>query len=241
MNKDFSVAILDSDKDSNRNLKKILVANFSSLKAVSIFEESQDFINSLNRNSYDLVFLSDCINQQSNSGHLTTLIGLIVPNIILLNSCIERVLNVELSIFKGVLIKPIKDASVVNIMQSFLDQDHLFSQSKQKDKIQIKTHNQSKIIKINDLAYVSSVNNSCSIYLFDSMKINSIERIGKLELRLPSNFIRIHKSFLVNIDAIVSILYAGVDMFVVLSDGSQLPVAYRKRALVRKTLSLIVS
>ena len=142
--------------------------------------------------------------------------------------------------YKGIVIKPLKESAIINSVKSCFISTQSTSETKFKDKIQIKTHSQFKIIKISNLACVSSVNNSCTIFLNDSSKINSVERIGKLELRLPPSFIRIHKSFLVNIDAIVSIRYAGVDMFVVLTDGTELPVAYRKRALVRKTLASIV-
>ena len=66
-----------------------------------------------------------------------------------------------------------------------------------------KKHHQ---VKASDILYVEAFGNYCKVYLIDKM-ILTLEKISSMEELLPNeNFLRVHKSFVVSIDRIESII-----------------------------------
>ena len=84
MNKNIAVAILDNASENRLLLKELLIKNFPTIQSVLLFSDPSDFIKSLRINSYEIVFLSDSIKNNSTNEDIPVFVKLIVPNLILI-------------------------------------------------------------------------------------------------------------------------------------------------------------
>lgn len=98
---------------------------------------------------------------------------------------VQRVLNIEAS------------AETVISLEENIDDDYMF----------VKTEQKGKVLKINfrDIEYIEGMKNYVAIY-HNSQKTLALLNMKDLELRLPSKFfVRVHKSFIVAVNRVVSI------------------------------------
>lgn len=85
------------------------------------------------------------------------------------------------------------------------------------------------IIKHDDLMYISSTGKYSTFVTSDKRKITSSLNIGNHLTNLSeARFIRIHNSFIVNIDYI-QYIQKGENWFVSLTDKTEIPVSRRRR------------
>lgn len=85
------------------------------------------------------------------------------------------------------------------------------------------------VIKHDDLMYISSSGKYSTFFTSDKRKVTSSLNIGNHLSNLSEDrFIRIHNSFIVNIDYIQSVL-KGENWSVLLDDKTEIPVSRRKR------------
>ena len=76
------------------------------------------------------------------------------------------------------------------------------SNKNENDIVQIKEGYATKFVRTDDIMYIESMDSYVRIYTQDSQVFMPRLNIKKLENILPANIIRIHKSFMVNIDKI---------------------------------------
>lgn len=92
-----------------------------------------------------------------------------------------------------------------------------------------------------DILFCEADNNYSRIRLANGEQIYLAKTLKELELQLASKkFLRIHKSYLVNLMHIRKYLHTD-DGTIVLSDGSSLPVSHRKKGMVLSILSSFTS
>lgn len=88
-----------------------------------------------------------------------------------------------------------------------------------------------------NILFCEADNNYSRIRLTGGETIYISKTLKELELQLSSKgFIRIHKSYLVNLSHVRKFLYTD-DGTIVLSEGSNLPVSHRKKSMVLNLLS----
>ncbi len=90
------------------------------------------------------------------------------------------------------------------------------------------------VIKFDDLMYINSSGKYSTFITSDNRKITSSNNIGSY-LDLPTNFIRVHNSYIVNSDYIQSIL-KGENWEIVLINSEKIPVSRRKKEELLKTI-----
>ena len=97
------------------------------------------------------------------------------------------------------------------------------------NKVALPTHNGYELIKLNSILYCQSESNYCRVVCLDGREILLSKTLKYVEELITSNlFIRIHKSYLVNLNFVVS--YDKTDeLKIVLTNGVQLPVSIRKK------------
>jgi len=84
-------------------------------------------------------------------------------------------------------------------------------------------------IKCGDILYLEAERAYCNFYLTNGRKVNVGRSLSFFEAKLLEwNFIRAHKSYLINMQHIEKYIY-GKNSAVVLTDKSEVPVAVRKR------------
>ena len=99
----------------------------------------------------------------------------------------------------------------------------------QNKKIAISTFSKIHILKVSDIIHVESQSNYSNFHLANDTEVLSTKTLKEqAELLTPFNFVRIHRSHLVNFNYITEYekLEGGL---VVLSNGKKLPVSYYKK------------
>ncbi|MDL2248938.1 LytTR family DNA-binding domain-containing protein [Tyzzerella sp. OttesenSCG-928-J15] len=109
----------------------------------------------------------------------------------------------------------------------------------QKNKLYIRTRDALTVISIADIMYVERCGRIVCIYTHAS-QYSYYESLSKLaEKLIPNGFMRIHKSFIVNLSHIKRINTKGNDTSVLLTNGTVLPVAFRRsKELVSAVMDL---
>lgn len=97
------------------------------------------------------------------------------------------------------------------------------------NKIALPTQNGYELLKINNIIYCQSDSNYCKVKCLDGKEFLMSKTLKFIEELLNNNlFIRIHKSYLVNLNYVVK--FDKVDeLMVTLTNGEQLPVSIRKK------------
>lgn len=95
-----------------------------------------------------------------------------------------------------------------------------------------------RLVHIDEILYCEADDNYTHIYLKNKVKITSSRILKEIQALLfeYEMFIRIHHSFLININE-VSQYFKGEGGYVILSDGSQLSVSRNKKEALMRYLN----
>lgn len=103
-------------------------------------------------------------------------------------------------------------------------------QNTQDKKISINTNDGTIFIKINDILKLESESNYTVIHLEQNKKIIASKTLSVFEELLDAfNFIRIHRSFIININKILQVLNDNGNYAVLMSDNTLVDISRRKR------------
>ena len=96
-----------------------------------------------------------------------------------------------------------------------------------KASIQVRADRKNQLVMLEDLLYLESLNDYVKVVTTKSELVTR-EKITKLSALLPDQFIRIHRSFVVNSEKVAS--YTNTELVI---DGTSLPISrtYKKSAL----------
>jgi two-component system LytT family response regulator len=104
-------------------------------------------------------------------------------------------------------------------------------------KITIPVMNRFITVPVNEILYIQSDVNYCYIYLKDGRKILIAKTLKEYHQQLEIHlFARVHKSYLVNLEAIDFCNFAEYEIR--MNNGSCLPIARRKRKLFFQKFNL---
>ncbi|MFN8348905.1 MAG: LytTR family DNA-binding domain-containing protein [Spirosomataceae bacterium] len=104
-------------------------------------------------------------------------------------------------------------------------------------KITLPVMNRFITVTVNEILYIQSDVNYCYVYLKDGRKILIAKTLKEYHQQLEGHlFARIHKSYLVNLEAIDYCNFAEYE--IQLSNGVCLPIARRKRKLFCQKFNL---
>lgn len=111
------------------------------------------------------------------------------------------------------------------------------TQSKHPAKIQISTGNKNEYISTSDIAYCKAAGDYVELHLFDLSEKLYSGSLKQLEEKLPSIFIRVHRSYLVNLNEVTSLAESqGSSNQLSLTNEQKVPVSRRLLPFVRKSL-----
>ena len=129
-------------------------------------------------------------------------------------------------ILKPILISELRTA-VDSVKKYFLKEDVFDSQSK----ISLSYEGGKSIIDTQEILYIKGDDNISTIYLTKKRKITLSKTLKYFEHLLDDKFLRIHKSYLLNLKYASKIIIKEVH-FIELEDGTQLPISRRNYAKV---------
>ena len=76
--------------------------------------------------------------------------------------------------------------------------------------LMVRSERQNRKIPVDSIVFVESMSDYIIIRTIDNQKIMTRERISRIEQKLPSKFMRIHRSFIVNMYKVISFTHENV-------------------------------
>lgn len=108
--------------------------------------------------------------------------------------------------------------------------DKLDKENMQEQKIMINTNDGAIFIRVKDIIKLESESNYTIFYLENNKKIIASKTLSVFEEILESlNFMRIHRSYVVNLTKILNIEHNSSNYYTKLSDGSRVEISRRKK------------
>jgi len=203
----FNCVIIDDEPIAIRVIQEHL-NKFEGFQCVQTFTKALDAIQVLNKEKIDLLFLD--INMPGISGieFLKTLTN--PPKVIFTTAYRNFAVDAFDLDALDYLVKPISFERFLKAINKFLSvsnpQKAISTEQKQeKDYIILKSDKKNYKIQFNDILYIESLDNYIKVHTSE-FSIICYERLTAIEKELPnSDFIRIHRSFIIN--------YSKVDLF----------------------------
>jgi len=199
----YKCLIIDDEPIAIKVIKEHL-SRFENIVCVQGFTKAIDAIDLLNKESIDLLFLD--INMPGISG-IEFLKSLTNPPKVIFTTAYR---NFAVDAFEldaiDYLVKPISFERFLKSINKFLSTYQLKSKTKEpdnidKDYIILKSEKKNYKIKFEELLYIESLDNYIKVHMNDS-SIICYESLSGIEKELPSNFMRIHRSYVINMDKI---------------------------------------
>lgn len=133
------------------------------------------------------------------------------------------------------LIKPFDKLTLVGIVDRVLPVQASDSIRYSYDGVFVKANKKYKKLKFSDINYIKAEGNYCSIFT-DEGRVTIRNSLKRFFDRMPANkFIRIHRSFIINIDSIKSVEFAN--NLIHLNDAD-LPIGRNYKNEIKKSLML---
>ena len=102
------------------------------------------------------------------------------------------------------------------------------SKNKQK-KVTISTEGKLIFLKLDEILFVESDGNYCTLFLLDNQKILVTKKLKEIDSLLPDeSFFRIHNSYIINLNKIKEFL--KTEGYVVMESGHRIPVARQRKS-----------
>ena len=219
-------AVLVDDEILNlKNLEIILNVNFQEIEILALFQSVNDARIFLEANTIDLLFL-DVSMPVENGFDLLHCFPKRNFQVIFVTAHEEyaikalRVGAIDY-ILKPILLSELKTA-IESVKSLFLKTDILESSNK----ISLSYEGGKSIIDKQDILYIKCDDNISTIYLTKKRKISLSKTLKYFEDLLDADFVRIHKSYLLNLKYASKIISKNIP-FIELEDGTQLPISRR--------------
>ena len=219
-------AVLVDDEILNlKNLEIIIHQNFQEIEILALFQSVNDARIFLETNTIDVLFL-DISMPVENGFDLLYYFPERNFQVIFVTAHEEYAINALRVgaidyILKPILVSELQTA-VESVKKHFLQTDTLESQNK----IALSYEGGKSIIDKQDILYVKGDDNISTIYLTKKRKISLSKTLKYFEDLLDVDFIRIHKSYLLNLKYASKIISKNIP-FIELEDGTQLPISRR--------------
>ena len=89
------------------------------------------------------------------------------------------------------------------------------------------------LIKMGNIAYLHSDNGYTTAFLVNKISFTSSSQLGEIESHLPTDlFYKAHRSYIVNITAIVSHFIRNGEYFLIMSNGDTIPLSNTHKAAI---------
>ncbi|MEA2106524.1 MAG: LytTR family DNA-binding domain-containing protein [Bacteroidota bacterium] len=198
----YKCVIIDDEPIAIRVIQEHL-GKFESFDCLGSFTKAIDAIAVLNNEAIDLLFLD--INMPGISG-IEFLKSLAHPPKVIFTTAYR---NFAADAFDldalGYLLKPISFERFLKSINKFLSTSQLpkqkMNETEHKDYIILKADKKNHKIKYVDILYIESLDNYIKLYTTEA-SIICYESLANLEKELPNQFLRIHRSYIVNVSKV---------------------------------------
>ncbi|WP_121667554.1 LytR/AlgR family response regulator transcription factor [Mesonia aquimarina] len=145
----------------------------------------------------DVIYMYVQGNQEDNQDLLQCKIVYPKAHIIVISSCKSLAYSVFKYNLLHFLIFPFVEPEVVKCVQKV--KRHCIVK---KNTLCIRSYRDYQYIKINDILFLKADNNTTDFYINNMKRVHGFKTLKSYQSRLPSGFLRIHKSYLINTNKI---------------------------------------
>lgn len=232
----FSFLIVDNN---TLTVKKTLelFENFPNYFCVGVVKDNQTAINQIIKLKPQLVLIG--IPFKSNDGDLsfTTIAELFqyvdkMPYIIALTSSPNYALEAIQSGFSDYILKPFNLHQLGKSLFKFEKRTPHSSIAT----ICIKSYSDYQFVALQDIIYLKADNNTTDIQMHNGKIVNAYKTLKHFEITLPFYFLRIHKSYIVNINHVSRIHFSKSKCYINYNEVLPFSLSYRDNidAIIRK-------
>lgn len=230
--------LVDDEILNLKNLEIILNINFQEIEIIGMFQNVHDAKIFLETNKIDLLFL-DISMPIENGFDLLNYFPIRDFQVVFVTAHQEHAINAIRVGATDYILKPILVSELKNAIEAVKKQFITSKNAVVSDKITLRYDGGKSIIDTQDIIYIKGDDNLCTLYLSKKRKISISKTLKYFEDLLDNNFIRIHKSYLLNLKFACKLISTEVH-FIELEDGTQLPISRRNyckvNALFNKNL-----
>jgi two-component system LytT family response regulator len=231
-------AIIVDDEDLARDSLKLALSKFKQIDVVDECSNGFETVKSVKENKPDVIFL-DIQMPKLNGFDVVDLLADEAPNIIFVTAFDEYAIKAFDANALDYLLKPVNPERLkiaierldekisANTKPEYRNILHNISQNNVLlQRLLVKENTKVHVIPVNEVSHIEAQDDYILIHTKEKSYIKN-DRISKLEAKLnPQIFLRLHRSFLVNIDFINCIeTYSKDSKLVKLSTGVEVPVS----------------
>lgn len=199
-----SYLIIDNEDDSIKIIKEIL-NDFHDFYCIAVTNDRDDSMNIILKESPDLVFINIDNSFENPFQFINELYQYAesVPNFIATSTSKEKAYSAIKNNFFDYLLIPLKEVDLRIAIKKF-QKKHPPTDKKT---ILLKSYQDYHYLDTDEILYLEADNNTTDFHMQDGNIINAFKTLKTYEDSLPNNFLRIHKSYIVNSDYIMRINY----------------------------------
>jgi DNA-binding LytR/AlgR family response regulator len=205
--KKYKYVIIDSKLDDSKELQ-LLLSKYNNFHCVGIAKSKEDGLNLILDQLPHLVFfdteLDDGVTKVSSFGMINELYPYLnsLPDFIAMNASTAHSYEAIKNGVFDYLLKPFNYFELKKALMKF--------EKKQPDSASIclKSFTEYRFLQVNEILYLKADNNTTDFYLKDGTVVTSFNTLKNFEIELPNIFIRIHKSYIINMNFITKIHFS---------------------------------
>lgn len=201
----FTYIIIDSDTSSNAKLYHNL-EEYDEFKCIALAENNTIGLNTILKYMPSIVFVNLDNSAESHFQMILELhqYGDYLPSFIGLSKNKDFVYQAIKNNFFDYWLLPINE---IEIRKSLLRLKKLKPKEIQSETICLKSYRDFQYINTHDILYLRADNNATEFIMKDGTKHHAFKTLKTFVNQMPNNFIRIHQSYIVNINYISGISY----------------------------------
>jgi two-component system, LytTR family, response regulator len=238
----YNALVLESHQGSLTDLTSTIKTNIKDVRLSVCHHLSQDMHEDIDFAFVEITTEKDLVVLQNILNHKIKVIAVLFQT-----ECLKSVLSYDVTAF---IVSPFEVALItkaidktkaylnMEIMGLRMDSVLHLQQPKRSSTIIIPTGEGFEVIRINDIIQVQADRAYCILYLLNGRKMIVSKPLREIEEMLPQDvFFRSHISHLVNVNSVIC--YRKEDGgAIVLSDGSKVPVAKKRKDELMEVLSV---
>ena len=220
------ILICDDEPSMVRQLSEIIEGAYPDIELVGVHssaELSERLAQENSDKSFDLAFVDIAVKDESGVD-IAGFIGAACPGIkiVFVSGNQELVSKAFVKVDDcGYIYKPVDPT----LLLGYIERERSGGRKSNKKYLEYSRHGVSGKVDSDRILYVSSERNSVEIHMVDGDKITTYGKLDDAEEQLKSNFVRCHKSYLVNLRYIAK--YTAT--YFVLMNGETVPISRSKK------------
>jgi len=234
--------IIDDEAPALETLKLKLEMYCESIEVVAVCHSAKEGLQAINEHKPDLVFLDIEMPWMNGFEMLECLGDNINFEVVFVTAYDQYAIRAFKVKAQDYLLKPVDKDDLINCVNRIQESSEHFSKEKlteivsemdkplNSNRILLHAKNAIEVVSQDELIYLQADSNYCNVHVKDGKRIMVTKTLNELEKLLDAEqFIRIHRSYTVNINFIKKISTEDGAYDVILEDGKRLPVSRRKK------------